>query len=193
MVHTVSDGLPGPAKDDEFWASITAQSIGIDTPARPVYTPKKLRPRHRAVVMLSEAGLKNKDIAAATGYTQSRVSIILNSRHEGIAEVRKHFASKVADHTLDVANRIKLYADEMLDVMVGHARNIALPENSRMAAKDLMHMAGFTPVKKLLQVNADLPADELKLLMGHLSEANEVVAKAGEWEVHEVKGNGTDG
>jgi hypothetical protein len=135
------------------------------------------------VVMLHEAGWKAKDIANATGYTQSRVGIILNSRHPELLELREKFASQVAENALDVNSRLRLYANEMLTIMVGHARNDKEHQLSRLAARDILQMAGFTPVKKIFQANANIPVEDLKRLVSNIQDANEVVLKAEEWRV----------
>lgn len=147
-------------------------------------TPKKIRPRHRMVVMLAEVGWTNKAIAEATGYTESRVSIILNARHPELLRIKREFACRVADHIDDTANRLKLYANEMLDTMVYHARQKeAQPQNSRMAARDILHMAGYSPVRRQINVDVPIPAAELITAAAKIQAANEVALRKAEWEI----------
>ena len=147
--------------------------------------PKKLRPRHRLAVMLHEAGWRNKDIAKSLGYTEARIAVILGSSHPGLLEVREKFASEVADNVRDVHTRFKLYANEMVDIMVGHARQKEDKALSRLAARDMLHMAGFTPVKRQFLISANMPAEDLQKVLGKLGEANDVLEHYGEWEVRE--------
>lgn len=137
--------------------------------------------------MLHESGMPQRDIAKVLGYTEGRISIILNSRHPDLLTIRQEFASKVADNVLDVNSRIKLYANEMLDITVKHARNTNDAANSRLAARDILHMAGFTPVKKQMNLNADVPLSELRGVIGAIHEANEAKEKAVDLAVHKVE------
>lgn len=180
----MASDLGGPEKPID-WGALLAWEKSKPTPARTLYSPERVRPRHRIAVMLHETGWKPQQIAAALGYTVARVSVILNSHHPGLQQLRTEFASQVADQVVDVQSRLKMYANEMLTVLVGHARQTAKPELSRLAARDILHMAGFTPVKKVFQANANVPVEELKRLVGHIEDANEVVLKSSQWEVKE--------
>lgn len=179
----MSSDLGGPEKPID-WGVLLKGEMSKDTPARALYTPERVRPRHRIAVMLHEAGWKSGDIAKALGYkTAARVSVILNSRHPALQSLRADFASQVADNVLDVQSRLKMYANEMLTTLVGHARQTTKPELSRLAARDILHMAGFTPIKKVFQANTNVPFEELNRLVGHIEDANEVVLKSADWAV----------
>lgn len=175
--------LPGPSIDSVDWQALVRLDTGPPTAARPLYTPTRVRARHRIAVMLHEAGWKSKDIAKALGYTESRISIILNSQNEELLSLRESFAATVADNAVDTGSRIKAYANEMLTVLVGHARNVQEAVNSRIAATELLHMAGFSPVKKQFQLSAEVPAEEIHSKLQEIKEANEVVMQAGQWAV----------
>jgi hypothetical protein len=181
--------LPGPEKPLD-WVALLKTEMSPNTPSRPLREIKvlsRVRPRHRIAVMLQEAGWKNKDIAAALGYTESRLSVILNSHNTGLQTLRANFASEVADQVKDVHARFMLYSNEMLDVLVGHARNAtSRPELSRLAARDILHMAGFSPVKKVFSVDAKVPTAELNKAMQEISDANEVVLSSDKWRVKET-------
>lgn len=168
------------------WVGILRAEMSPSTPARPLYSPNRVRPRHRIAVALHEAGWKAGDIAKALGYTQARVSVILNSHNPHLQEFKAQFASQVADNVHDVHTRFKLYANEMLDILVGHARREQCkPELSRLAARDILFMAGFTPVKKQLSIEGKLPAEDLKRAFDKIAEANEVVLSSAKWQVKE--------
>lgn len=172
----------GPTKEE-----FLAQQLRVVANAAPQtinrHQTKKVRPRHKMVVMLHEAGWKNDEIAKALGYTPSRVSIIINSNHPELQKARAETASRVADNIDDTYNRIKLYANEMLDVMVTHARNLAEPANSRMAARDILHMAGYSPIKRQYNVDVQVPAEEVINAAKRIQDANEVAANYQIWSV----------
>lgn len=179
--------IAGPEKPID-WGALIKKERPAETAPGVVRRPRRLRPRHRIAIMLSEAGIKNKDIAAALGYTESRLSVILNSQHPTLVETRAKFASDVADGIRDIPLRLKLLANEMLDVMVYHARRKGEdPALSRLSARDLLHMAGFSPVKKQFIANANVPIEELRNLVSKTQEANEVVLAGKDWDVREVK------
>jgi hypothetical protein len=54
---------------------------------------KTLKPRHEVVAMLAATGLPQADIASRTGYTQSRLSILVRSplMERRIAEIRRDY------------------------------------------------------------------------------------------------------
>ena len=146
--------------------------------------PKKMRPRHRQAIMLHEAGFDQKQIAEMLGYTQGRVSIILNSRRAEVEVVRHEARKLITDRTMDVATRIQASAHEMLDITIHHARNKADAANSRLAARDLLHMAGFSPVKKTASINATVPVpQEVADALGMLDKTQEVFSRQSEWTV----------
>lgn len=148
-------------------------------PSMQALAPRRIRPRHKIAVMLHESGMTNGEIAKALGYTESRVSIILNAQHPELRKIRTEFGSQVADRIRDVSTRLKLYAPEMLDVMVHHARDKAgHPELSQKSAKELLHMAGFSPVKKVAELHANVPVEELRQIAGAIEDANAVVTDA---------------
>lgn len=176
--------LPGPEKMD--WVGILKKEMSPSTASRPTYTPERVRPRHRIAIALYESGWKSGDIAKALGYTPARMSVILNSHNPHLQDFKAQFASQVADNVHDVHTRFKLYANEMLDILVGHARREnAKPELSRLAARDILFMAGFTPVKKQLSLEGKLPTEDLKRAFDKIAEANEVVLSSEKWNVKE--------
>lgn len=159
--------------------------------------PKRLRPKHRQVIMLHELGYDNLEIANMVGYSEGRVSIIVRWEGPEIAEYRKLAMEKVINRTAEVGDRIAMHAGEMLDIMVHHARNVNDAANSRLAAKDLLHMAGYSPVKKTasLNVNASVPP-ELQGAIEQLDNFREVKLKEDNWRISNPepsKKTGTDG
>ena len=176
----------GGAEKPLDWVALLRKELTPGGPATMMQRPGRIRPRHRIAVMLQEAGWRVRDIAAALGYSEPRVSIILNSHHPSLMAVRAHFASEIADRAKDLNARFMLYGHEMLDILVKHAKNWeGRPELSRLAARDILHMAGFTPVKRQITLEGKLPEAEIQRALGKIEEANEVVLKSTEWRVKE--------
>lgn len=174
--------LPGPEKPLD-WAALIALEKSAKTPGRPMYTPARVRPRHRIAVMLHESGLRPKEIAKMLGYTESRLSVILNSHNDELQTIRTGFATQVAENCQDVMTRLKLHAHEMVDIMLVHARDKTKGELSRLAAKDILDRAGFAPVKKQFTLEGKLPEEDLKRALDKIDEANEVVLNSAQWRV----------
>lgn len=175
--------LPGPEKPID-WVALLKAEMSPQTGPRQLYTPARVRPRHRIAVMLHESGIRPKEIAKMLGYTEARISVILNSHNSHLQDIRAHFATEVAENCKDIVTRLRLYANEMVDIMVGHARREKeKPELSRLAARDILFMAGFTPVKKQISLEGQLPTEDLKRAMDKIDEANEVVLKSTQWRV----------
>lgn len=153
-------------------------------PSVAAMVPKKMRPKHRYVVMLAEMGYKNKEIAQMVGYSEWRVSIILNWRGPEVDEYRRDAQQKLENRTVDVADRINDAAAEMFDIMVGHARKTGDATNSRLAARDILHMAGYSPVKRVANLNANINVPpELADAVKQLDKFQEVKAKEGSWTI----------
>lgn len=174
--------LPGPEKPLD-WAGLLQMEKSSKTPSRQLYTPARVRPRHRIAVMLHESGIRPKEIAQMLGYTEARVSVILNSHNVHLQAIREKFATQVADNCQDVITRLKLHAHEMVDIMLKHARNVDKGDLSRLAAKDILDRAGFAPVKKMFSLEGKLPEEDLKRAMDKIDEANEVVLNSAQWRV----------
>lgn len=178
-MESILSELAGPVKEPE-WAKMLRgleRTGQVSTaPSMRAQSPKRIRPAHRMIAMLAESGMKQKEIALATGYTETRVSVILRSHHPELQEIRAGFAAQVADNIRDPAMRMALVANEMVDVMVFHARRKAEdPALSQRSAKELLHMAGFSPVKKISQVDTKAPTGELGQTVRFIEEANAVV------------------
>lgn len=179
--------LPGPEKKID-WGVLLKQEQTPPTPRSLAKPLKRVRPRHRIAIMLHEAGHRPTEIASMLGMTVPRVSVILNSRHPELQQLREGFAARVASNVEDVHTRLMLHANEALDITLYHARRKTEDaSNSRLAARDILYMAGFSPVKKVAELTGKVPFEDLKRIADKISEANEVVARKGEWEVREVK------
>lgn len=143
---------------------------------------KRVRDRHKMVVMLQVCGWTNNEIARATRYTPSRVSIILNSRHPELLAVRAATVERVANQTVDLSAKIRLAAPDALDKMI----SLVDSEDetvARLAARDILDRAGYSPVKKSVNVDTKVPLDELNGVLGKIHEANEVVMQRDNWVV----------
>lgn len=165
-------------------------------PSMAAQAPLRLRPKHRYVIMLAEMGYSNPEIAQMVGYSEQRVSVVRNWKGEEVDKYRADAQEKLAARTVSVADRINDAASEMFDVMLFHARRKEKDaSNSRLAARDILHMAGYSPVKKTANLNmsAQVPP-EIQQAVQQLDKLQEVKAKQGSWTITEPQPKtGTNG
>src|SRR5512138_781502 len=130
--------------------------------ARPsdVARPHKLRERHKMVIYLEAAGWKPQDIAAAMGYTPSRVSLILNSKNPEVLSLKMQAAAQVRDNTLDLMARFRAEADASLTALVEVRDQKEDVGQRRLAARDILDRAGYSVVKKQINLNSNIPAQQ---------------------------------
>jgi transcriptional regulator with XRE-family HTH domain len=155
--------------------------------------PKKIRPRHRMAAALQAAGFTNKEIAEKLGYTEGRISVILRSKHPQLQEVRKEIADRIALETGDMALRFHMEAPKSLDTLINIRDNAQSPTSERrQSALAILDRAGYTPIKKQINLQGNVPAPELREVITELDRANEVFERRREWEVKSLP-TGTGG
>lgn len=148
---------------------------------------KHVRARHKLVVALAVAGYRNSEIAAELGYTPGRVSIILNSKHPELAEHRSQIQNQVAINTGDLVLSFHAESRKSLNTLVKIRDKEDAPlSEQRLSALAILDRAGYSPVKKQINVDATLPAQELHSIMGQIEHANEVAARRSEWQIADV-------
>ena len=153
------------------------------------YLKGRVRERHKIAVVLQACGFKNNEIASALGYTPSRVSIILNSKKPELQQVRKDAVERVVNNSVDLTGKIRHAAIHALDTMISLVDS-AEEDIQFKSAKDILDRAGYSPVKKQANFNADVPHEELAGILSRIDDANKVVARRGDWEVREFPQDG---
>lgn len=127
------------------------------------YEPKNLSPRHKHIVALHVAGLKNQEIAEVLDFSQSRVSVILNDpRTEAIKrDLEEGFISGML---LEAQRVLQGNAAKAARTMV-HLMEHAESENVQLrASADILDRTGFK-AKESITIDTDvLDAEAAKLL-----------------------------
>jgi len=134
------------------------------------YQPQELSTRHKHIIALHAAGMRNKDIAKLMGYEPSTVSIILNDPRAAklTARMAEEFIEELTTTTQD---RIAASALEAFETMLQLLRN---GENDRVkftAAKDLLDRAGFKPSEQTVQTKITVTRGDLARLITALEES----------------------
>jgi hypothetical protein len=134
------------------------------------------------VVMLNVCGWTNKEIAKQMGYTEGRVSIILNSQRPELAAVKRDVTERVVNQTVDLTAKIRMKAGDALDRMIelvdSRDEKIAV-----RASADILDRAGYAPVRKQLHGHTMVPVEELSGVLHQIQDANEVDQNTEAWEV----------
>ena len=157
------------------------------------YKRKNIRPRHKMVVSLHMAGHTDVEIARLLGYKVSSVGTILHSDHPDLVKAREDMGNLVAKNLGDMVLRFHQEASKSVDVLVEIRDKEAAPcSERRLSALAILDRAGYTPVKKQLNLNTNVPLNELKGVVDQLDAANEVVIRRDEWVVQNLP-TGTNG
>lgn len=121
------------------------------------YHPDTFTHRHRLVVLLKATGLTNKQIAQELGYTENRVSVIVNDPRA--PAVMESHAQEVADSLEDVRLRLKLYAQEALTEVVDEMRYCEDARVRQRAAFGILDRAGYSKIEKKFVASAQVDAE----------------------------------
>lgn len=129
-------------------ANSAARKTNFARGAGPVtkWEPDAWTAKHVLVCRLHAIGLTGRQIAVSTGYTEARVSIILNdSRAE---QFIREAVERVGDQVLSMQAKMQRDANRMYDIAVYIAENDHRAPVRLKAAFGLLDRAGYTPVQR---------------------------------------------
>jgi hypothetical protein len=110
------------------------------------YQEKRLKPLHLQMIRLRWLGYDNTEIAQRTGFTPEQISKVLASPDS--KAIFEELQAAVLDTTVEVSQELQLAAPlaakRMTDLLVSGDDRVAF-----VAAKEILHMAGHTPVKRI--------------------------------------------
>lgn len=162
-----------------------------DTKSEILNRPKRVHQRQFLVISLHAAGWKAKEIAKATGYSAQRVSQIVSSKNPELSHMRQHCVEAVAGQAVDVMTRFRLEANKSLSTLVEIRDKPEAPASERrLSAVAILDRAGYSVVRKQINLEAQVPVEELKATLAHVGAANEVAERRSEWEVKTLPSGG---
>lgn len=121
------------------------------------YHPKKWSQRHRMCVALSLAGWTNNEICAEMDWTPAKVSITLNDPRA--AHEKENALQPIADVTLSVSQRLEDASNEAFEKVQQVMQEATKDDVALKAAFGILDRAGYTPIKRELKLEGEIPAD----------------------------------
>ena len=135
----------------------------------------KLRQIHHEIARLLASGLSEADVAASTGYSLSRISILKSD--PSFKELLAYYAARSEEVFIDVRKRLAMLGtdavaelQDRLDFKSDSLTNTQLIE----ITKATLDRAGFNPVAKTESVSVLLTGEELQKMKQNLGGGNNV-------------------
>lgn len=135
------------------------------------WEPEVFSQRHKLAVLMQAAGLKNWEIAEELGFSESRVSVILNDPRA--RAVLEQYSREVVDSLTDVRLRLKYYANEALTEVVEEMRHSDDPRVRQRAAFGILDRAGYSKIEKRFVATAQVDPDAARLMADALHESRD--------------------
>lgn len=133
----------------------------------------RLRQIHHEIARLLACGLTETEVAASTGYSLSRISILKGD--PSFKELLAYYAARSEEQFLDVRKRLAILGtdavaelQDRLDYKPDSLTNTQLIE----ITKTTLDRAGFSPVSKSENVQVLLTGDELEKLKQNIGGGN---------------------
>ena len=152
------------------------------------YEPKHLWGVHKEVLRRLAIGQRPKDVARDLGVSKAMVSYTANSKL-GRRETALLEAAATAE-TANIMKRIRSMSHKALDVMEEIMLNGQKDSDRGKMAIEILHMAGFSPVKRYQEVPSDDVLEEIKRRARELTRsdgATLAVTADGEEEAEDAK------
>lgn len=143
-------------------------------------TVLEITPKHKYVVALSCRGYSNKEIGEMLGFDSKYVCNILSWEHPELDLVRQRVSDSMIEGLERLDAKFEVYAHEALNRQVQIMRGPDVT-NARLASKDIMDRAGYSPIKKVAAVNTQVPSAEFVQAVDRMDKIVQVQEKKEEW------------
>lgn len=143
-------------------------------------TVLRISDKHKWIAATCAMGEKHTVVAEMFGVSAAEVGKIAIWDHPELEEVRQQVRNRMADNLNDLTDRIKFHAEEALETTVAIMRT-GDTTNKRLAAKDIMDRAGYMPIKKSMEVHAQVPSEEFTAAVERMTNADMVRDQASNW------------
>lgn len=130
--------LVGRARELTAEDVLVARTTAPDMPTSVPPSLVRLRTRHHRLAQLLSTGISDAKIALATGYSQSRISVLKND--PSFKELVAHYSKENAAVDVEIRNRIEMLSMEAVEIIQDR-----LEDNSdEFSNKELMDLAEMT-------------------------------------------------
>lgn len=122
----------------------TGRPVGAHRPDGPAQAIQNFSPRHQEIIRRLVCGQTQVEIAEEMGYSQGRLSIIINSplfQHK-LKEFQKQVSDKLVDTIANVENKVRLVQPAAVDTIVNIMNKKGNDRLRRDCAKDLLEIGG---------------------------------------------------
>lgn len=155
---------------------ITDEDLGESGGGAATPALQNLRPSHHTLARLMAKGLKQVDVSAITGFSQSRISIL--KRDPAFGELLEHYAGQVEAVNVELLEKVKLLAGDALAEL--HGRLDTDPEGFSNGAllelvKASLDRSGVGPKAQVEHKHLHLGAEDLAKLREAAQEQGSVV------------------
>ena len=155
---------------------ITDEDLGEGGSGAATPALQNLRPSHHTLARLMAKGLKQVDVSAITGFSQSRISIL--KRDPAFGELLEHYAGQVEAVNVELLEKVKLLAGDALAEL--HGRLDTDPEGFSNGAllelvKASLDRSGVGPKAQVEHKHLHLGAEDLAKLREAAQEQGSVV------------------
>lgn len=138
----------------------------------PDYAPNELSPTHFHMIAMRAAGMRPGEIAKALGYSNSRVSVILNDPRAKQL-VSRMTGDVLREFQLDVGEQIVSYAAEAAETVAGLMRMAESEQVRLSASKDILDRAGYKPKEVVTHMHAEIDHEDAQRILTALRESKE--------------------
>lgn len=138
----------------------------------PVGSPKEFSTTHWHMFAMRAAGMRPGEIADATGYSASRVSVILNDPRAK-AIVARMTGDVLRDFQLDVRDLIQSYTGEAVETVATLMRHAESEQVRLSASKDLLDRGGFKPKEVVTHAHVEIDHEDAQRILSALHESQQ--------------------
>lgn len=134
------------------------------------WEPDEFGPQHMQMLAMRAAGMRPGEIAAATGYSVSRVSVILNDPRAKTL-ISQMTGQMLREFQLSVRETIQSYSGEAIETIATLMRHAESEQVRLGAAKDMADRAGYKPREVITHAHVEIDNEDALRILDAIKEA----------------------
>lgn len=136
------------------------------------FAASELDPTHMQMLVLRAAGLRPGQIAEITGYSPSRVSVVLNDPRAK-AMIHRMAGDNIRQQLVDARELIQSYVGEAIETVAELMRDAESEPVRLGAAKDILDRGGFKPKEVVSNESVSIANEDARRILEALREARQ--------------------